>query len=229
MADQVVLMRDGRIEQDARAGRRSTSGPPTIFAARFVGTPPMNVLPARSSPAQALGAGAALPPGARPDELAVGIRPEAVRIDPDGLAGRGRGGRISRRRHAARHAHRRGQPSSCGSPGRTAARGRRHGSPRAGMRRPRTGSISRSQRRIDDDDSAVDRSKPNIRGRRTMDRQTIPRRHRGARRRGARQARDRARRRRGLVLLSGRGRRPDHQDHRRLRGRLREGQSRRSR
>ncbi len=41
----------------------------------------------------------------------------------------------------------------------------------------------------------------------------------------ARQARARARRDRSLVLLSDRGRRPDHQDHRRLRGRFREGQS----
>ena len=43
MADQVVLMRDGRIEQDA-APAELYERPATIFAARFIGTPPMNVL-----------------------------------------------------------------------------------------------------------------------------------------------------------------------------------------
>src|SRR4051812_28065710 len=45
MADQVVLMRNGRIEQDATPAALYEK-PATMFAARFVGTPPMNVLPA---------------------------------------------------------------------------------------------------------------------------------------------------------------------------------------
>ena len=49
MADQVVLMRNGRIEQDA-APAALYEKPATIFAARFVGTPPMNVIPAASLP-----------------------------------------------------------------------------------------------------------------------------------------------------------------------------------
>ena len=43
MADQVVLLRDGRIEQDA-APDELYANPATIFAARFIGTPPMNVV-----------------------------------------------------------------------------------------------------------------------------------------------------------------------------------------
>src|SRR3954447_7938728 len=42
MADQVILMRDGRIEQDAPPDRLYAE-PATIFAARFIGTPPMNI------------------------------------------------------------------------------------------------------------------------------------------------------------------------------------------
>jgi sn-glycerol 3-phosphate transport system ATP-binding protein len=62
MADQVVLMRNGRIEQDA-APAALYEKPATIFAARFVGTPPMNIL---AAPGRA--------------DLKLGVRPEHVRI-----------------------------------------------------------------------------------------------------------------------------------------------------
>jgi sn-glycerol 3-phosphate transport system ATP-binding protein len=69
MADQVVLLRDGRVEQigtpDELYGR-----PATVFAARFIGTPPMNVM-----------AGV---PGAGEARL-LGVRPEDVRLDAGGL------------------------------------------------------------------------------------------------------------------------------------------------
>jgi sn-glycerol 3-phosphate transport system ATP-binding protein len=71
MADQVVLMRNGRIEQDA-APAALYEKPATIFAARFVGTPPMNVVPAKLLPAAAR---QNAPAGHAPDQLAVGIRP----------------------------------------------------------------------------------------------------------------------------------------------------------
>ncbi len=81
MADQVVLMRNGRIEQDASPAALYEK-PATIFAARFVGTPPMNVLPAALVPAAL-----ASPPAARAaDTLAIGIRPEAVRLAAQGVA-----------------------------------------------------------------------------------------------------------------------------------------------
>jgi sn-glycerol 3-phosphate transport system ATP-binding protein len=81
MADQVVLMRNGRIEQDA-APAALYENPATIFAARFVGTPPMNVISAALIPPDM-----ASPPGGRAREtVAVGIRPEAARIAADGVA-----------------------------------------------------------------------------------------------------------------------------------------------
>ncbi|MEJ0079210.1 MAG: ABC transporter ATP-binding protein [Alphaproteobacteria bacterium] len=80
MADQVVLMRNGRIEQDA-APAALYEKPATIFAARFVGTPPMNVIPAALVPESF-----ATPPGERArDTIAVGIRAEAARLAADGM------------------------------------------------------------------------------------------------------------------------------------------------
>ncbi len=69
MADQVVLLNAGRIEQDA-APADLYARPASIFAARFIGTPPMNIVAA---------AGRA--------DLRLGVRPEHVR-----LAGHGSGG-----------------------------------------------------------------------------------------------------------------------------------------
>jgi sn-glycerol 3-phosphate transport system ATP-binding protein len=67
MADQVVLMNGGRIEQDAPPAELYAR-PATVFAARFIGTPPMNIVAA---------------PG-RPD-LQLGVRPEHVRLDDSGF------------------------------------------------------------------------------------------------------------------------------------------------
>ncbi len=72
MADQVVLLRAGRVEQDATPAELY-SRPATHFTAGFIGTPPMNLLPA--------GALGDVPPGAD----TVGIRPEAVRLERGGL------------------------------------------------------------------------------------------------------------------------------------------------
>jgi sn-glycerol 3-phosphate transport system ATP-binding protein len=81
MADQVVLMRNGRIEQDA-APAALYEKPATIFAARFVGTPPMNVIPATLIPESF----APAPNGRARDTLAIGIRPEAAHLAADGTA-----------------------------------------------------------------------------------------------------------------------------------------------
>jgi len=70
MADQVVLLNAGRIEQDA-APAELYARPATVFAARFIGTPPMNVF---ACPGRA--------------DLKLGVRPEHVRIvERGGLAG----------------------------------------------------------------------------------------------------------------------------------------------
>ena len=81
MADQVVLMREGRIEQDATP-EEVYARPASVFAAGFIGTPPMSLL--RLAPgdggaviagtdgpvvAPAAAAGAIL--GLRPEEIAV--------------------------------------------------------------------------------------------------------------------------------------------------------------
>ena len=73
MADQVVLLRDGRVEQDAPPAEIYAS-PATSFAAAFIGTPPMNLVPAAAVPGVAAPAGAIL-----------GIRPEALRLAESGI------------------------------------------------------------------------------------------------------------------------------------------------
>ena len=83
MADQVILMRGGRIEQDGPPAELYDR-PATVFAARFIGTPPMNIVPAAVAAAQGYRPDAA-PAGRAPAGLALGVRPEAVRIVNDGL------------------------------------------------------------------------------------------------------------------------------------------------
>ena len=87
LADQVIVMRDGRIEQAAPPAELYAR-PATIFAARFIGTPPMNVISAR---ALANADGAPVPPIANLgpiDGLALGVRPEAVQICGQGVPAR---------------------------------------------------------------------------------------------------------------------------------------------
>jgi sn-glycerol 3-phosphate transport system ATP-binding protein len=81
MADQVVLMRAGRIEQDAPPAELYER-PATPFVARFIGTPPMNVLPLSAIKVPEL---MQPPSGHPPERLAIGIRPEAVRLDRAGV------------------------------------------------------------------------------------------------------------------------------------------------
>ncbi len=82
MADRIILMRNGQIEQNGSPSDLYTL-PATTFAARFIGTPPMNVVPG--------GAVANLPIaptllGKRSaDEVSIGVRPEAVHLDPAGI------------------------------------------------------------------------------------------------------------------------------------------------
>src|SRR3546814_7483097 len=60
MADRVILMRQGRIEQDGSPAELYER-PATLFAARFIGTPPMNLLPLADGPDGAVIAGSAGP------------------------------------------------------------------------------------------------------------------------------------------------------------------------
>jgi sn-glycerol 3-phosphate transport system ATP-binding protein len=86
MADQIVLLRDGRIEQDA-VPAELYGRPATSFAAGFIGSPPMNLFPLeRLNNGMALRGtnGPILAPPAD-GELLGGIRPESLRIADQGI------------------------------------------------------------------------------------------------------------------------------------------------
>jgi len=86
MADQVVLMRAGRIEQHA-SPERLYARPATRFAAGFIGTPPMNLIALDRLYGHVVVAGTHGPAlaGAPPGAATLGVRPEHLRLDPAGL------------------------------------------------------------------------------------------------------------------------------------------------
>jgi sn-glycerol 3-phosphate transport system ATP-binding protein len=87
MADKIVLLDAGRIEQFAPPDELYAR-PATLFTAGFIGTPPMNLLPlsdanaARWVRAHAFNAFAKKPL----DELVLGVRPEKISLADTGLA-----------------------------------------------------------------------------------------------------------------------------------------------
>src|SRR5690606_32473475 len=84
MADQVVLMNGGCIEQNDSPDQLYGT-PSSEFSARFIGTPPMNVLRLDDS-TRSLLARTGSPAGQAPDAaVTLGIRPEHIRLDPAGL------------------------------------------------------------------------------------------------------------------------------------------------
>ena len=84
MADQVVLMRAGHIEQDGTP-EMLYERPATIFTAQFVGTPPMNILPfARIEDPDGWLARLNVPDRDRAT-IALGVRPESLRIEDQGV------------------------------------------------------------------------------------------------------------------------------------------------
>lgn len=90
MADRVVLLRDGRIEQCGTPADLYDR-PATAYVAQFVGVPPMNVLALEDGPRGAVIRGSepgrAVVDGAGTGVL-LGLRPEAVRLDPAGVPAR---------------------------------------------------------------------------------------------------------------------------------------------
>ncbi len=87
MADQVVLLRGGQIEQhDTPDGLYAR--PASEFAARFIGTPPMNLIGLSTQQGVTTIAGAQGPAiaGAPAGAVKLGVRPEHIRIDGDGIA-----------------------------------------------------------------------------------------------------------------------------------------------
>jgi sn-glycerol 3-phosphate transport system ATP-binding protein len=83
MADQVVLLRAGRVEQDAAPGQMYAA-PSTSFVAAFLGTPPMNLLPLAAMPG-GRGLGGVLL--CQADADIAGLRPESIRILPASAPG----------------------------------------------------------------------------------------------------------------------------------------------
>ena len=104
MADRVVVMKSGRIEQVATP-RVLHDRPVNQFVAGFIGTPPMNFLAVRTNDAGLMLAdGSPLPcPTGLPGGMRVtlGIRPEHVMIAADGVLR----GRVTRIEHLGFEAH----------------------------------------------------------------------------------------------------------------------------
>ena len=104
MADRIVCMSQGRIEQ-AAAPETLYSRPASLFVAGFVGAPPINLLEGRVEDGRIVVGAVALlhlpdggtgegggrdgtGAGGRGGEVTVGIRPEHLRFEERGLAGR---------------------------------------------------------------------------------------------------------------------------------------------
>lgn len=84
MADQVILMNGGRIEQ-AGSPADLYDRPASVFAARFIGTPPMNILDVeKRKNGMALPGSSMLLTAQMTGELQLGIRPEHIHLSNDG-------------------------------------------------------------------------------------------------------------------------------------------------
>jgi sn-glycerol 3-phosphate transport system ATP-binding protein len=84
MADRVILMREGRIEQQGTP-EELYARPATLFAARFIGTPAMNLVALADGPDGAVIRGSRDPVlRGRGAGLTLGIRPEHIRLAESG-------------------------------------------------------------------------------------------------------------------------------------------------
>ncbi len=98
MADKIVVLQAGIVEQ-VGSPLELYHHPANLFVAGFIGSPRMNLLPARVVEAGASGTTVGLPTGAQlavpasvgtaraGDEVTLGIRPEALHVDPAGPIG----------------------------------------------------------------------------------------------------------------------------------------------
>ena len=84
MADRIVLMKDGTVVQ-VSTPEGLYARPEHAFAARFVGVPPMNLLPLEAATAGARIAGTAFTLPAPPGATQLGLRPEALHVADAGL------------------------------------------------------------------------------------------------------------------------------------------------
>lgn len=77
MADQIVLLNNGQVEQ-VGTPRDLYGSPATVFAGQFIGTPPMNIF----SPKVLSGMSQQMP--RLSTDVALGLRPEDIQLDPSG-------------------------------------------------------------------------------------------------------------------------------------------------
>jgi ABC-type sugar transport system ATPase subunit len=87
LADRVAVFMDGRIVQIA-SPRDIYRKPAQVSVAGFIGTPPMNLLPARWQGDRVLVAGASLPAGAsteQPRDVTLGVRPGEFKPAAEGI------------------------------------------------------------------------------------------------------------------------------------------------
>ncbi|MFN3643994.1 MAG: ABC transporter ATP-binding protein [Gemmobacter sp.] len=84
MADRIVLMQAGRIVQ-VSTPETLYARPEHAFAARFIGAPPMNMLPLVAGPRGPVVAGTDFAPGAPAGAALMGLRPEALAVASAGL------------------------------------------------------------------------------------------------------------------------------------------------
>ncbi|THV12773.1 ABC transporter ATP-binding protein [Rhizobium rhizophilum] len=91
LADRIVLMKDGRIEQMGTP-EEIYQTPATVFAAGFIGTPNMNFLTLEASAGALTDSDISLEPRfpVRPGPVTVGLRPGALRLSQNEGAIRGR-------------------------------------------------------------------------------------------------------------------------------------------
>jgi ABC-type sugar transport system ATPase subunit len=94
LGDRIAIMNNGRLEQ-LGAPMEVYDRPATLFAARFIGSPPMNLIETEVADGRLTGAGGltiAAPEGVRRgDRVIAGVRPESFTVsesDPDGVRGR---------------------------------------------------------------------------------------------------------------------------------------------
>ena len=86
MSDRIILMREGHIEQSGTPGELYEN-PVSTFAARFIGTPPMNIVDLAVQDGRWVVAGGseALPTPPLPGEYQLGVRPEHIHFSDEGL------------------------------------------------------------------------------------------------------------------------------------------------
>jgi sn-glycerol 3-phosphate transport system ATP-binding protein len=83
MADKVILLNGGHLEQDDTPDQLY-SQPSSVFAARFIGTPPMNLIALEPQARQLAGSAHQLDASAPAQARHLGIRPEHITITQNG-------------------------------------------------------------------------------------------------------------------------------------------------